>query len=93
MSAKVLYVVGVAMRIGGRIWSAPAPKRHPDLLIALEDFGVCNRVPPADQGFLLSNGTFANRSEAFLIASAAEQIIPRQPGQYDGDELFSEDVW
>jgi hypothetical protein len=58
------------------------------------------RPPREDgvQGFLLSDGTFADRKRAMVVARAAGQLIPRAGGYAEGEinngtELFSEDVW
>lgn len=91
-----LRVVGVAYRVRGMVFSMAAPMRHHNVLREMEDvfIGVRPfRIHPDDSGFLLNNGCFATRREAYHIAKAAGQLLPRQPGGYDGDELFSEDLW
>lgn len=44
------------------------------------------------QGFIDNKGDFHTRKKAYLIAKAAGQIV-RKEGEYDGDELFSEDLY
>lgn len=46
------------------------------------------------QGFLTDKGEFLNRREAFLHVKACGQRMIREMGKgYQGDELFSEDLW
>ena len=46
------------------------------------------------QGFLDDNNNFLSRSEAFQIATAEGQIARNpNPANYQGNELFSEDLW
>jgi len=46
------------------------------------------------QGFWTSHNRFVTRAEALPIAKAAGQFKRRnQPGDYDGPELFSENLW
>lgn len=44
------------------------------------------------QGFIANDGKFYNRKDAYVIAKDANQIV-RKEGGYDGDELFSEDLY
>lgn len=90
-----LRVVAVAYRDPtGLILSLPAPHRHSDLLVTLDaTAGYFHRPPVDSSGFLLSNGTFADRRRALVVARQAGQCRQRLPGQYDGPELYSEDVW
>lgn len=89
-----LRVVSAALRVGGTIFSVPQPARHHNIISALN----CLRVPMdvtqgAEQGFLLSNGKFATRRQAFRVAALAGQELLRKPGSYSGPELYSEDLW
>ncbi len=79
----------------GRIYSVPAPGRHHDVCVMMHNQGL-----PADamkeQGFLTSYGRYVNRKEAFVIAKRENQMARREthpPGSYNGEELFSEDLW
>jgi len=81
-------VIAAACRVDGLIFTLPPPARHPDVLYAIYD--LCRvRVGPKDQAFLLSDGTFAERTEAAQIALAAGQVekLAAPPN------LFSEDLW
>lgn len=91
-------IVGVALRIGNVILSALPPARHHTLLMAHYTLAHTDRRPvvhpaPEDQGFLTNEGRFVGRTEALQIAVAAGQMIERKPGQYDGPDLYSEDLW
>ena len=81
-------IISVACRMGDLILSAPAPARHGHVLRAA-------RCEPGDQGFLTSEGRFVDRKEAYRIARASGQPWVRMEGPeyYQGDELYSEDVW
>ena len=69
------------------IVSAPPPARHHNLFAIYTD----GPYPSGDDsGFLLSDGTFATREEAAVIATAAGQLLG--PMQREG-VLFSEDLW
>lgn len=68
------------------IVSAPPPARHHNLFAIQPD----GPYPCGDEsGFLLSDGSFADRTRAMQIALANGQLAAptRQ------DELFSEDLW
>lgn len=66
------------------IVSAPPPARHPNL------FAAAWPTRPDESGFLLSDGTFADRTRAADIAVAAGQV---DRANLRGAHLFSEDVW
>lgn len=61
--------------------SAPPPARHHNL------FALCGR--PDESGFLLSDGTFADRTRAGEIAIKAGQITALKWPPH----LYSEDIW
>lgn len=84
-------VVAAAIRMGGEVISLPPPARHNDILahMAKLQHGIY-RVPAHTQGFLISDGRFADRRAARKIAEAAGQLLPRDMGL---PELYSEDVW
>lgn len=86
-------ITHVAIQYNGKIYSLEKPARHHDVIrmIAKEN-GV--GVKGSDtQGFLTSDGTFLNRRDAFKLASTNGQMLPRGPNEYNGGELFSEDLW
>lgn len=65
------------------IVSAPPPARHHNL------FAILDGKAPDEQGFLLSDGTFADRERAGEIALAAGQTQALKWGS----QLYSEDLW
>lgn len=90
-------ITHVAVVRNGVAYSLPAPNRHHNVLWSMPP-----KVRDADdetesrdvQGFLLEDGTFVDRKEAYIIATGTGQINRRQyPGSYQGDQLFSEDLW
>ena len=87
-------ITHVAIKYDGKIYSLPSPNRHHHIIrmIAAEN-GVGIKGPDV-QGFLDKDGNFLNRREAYIYAKEHCQIIRKYlPGQYDGDSLFSEDLW
>ncbi len=73
-----------------RMWHLPKPFRHHNVLHALRGGGAT----PGEEGFMLSNGAFISRKVAFELAQANGQLKRNMnPGSYQGDELFSEDLW
>jgi hypothetical protein len=76
----------------GLIFTLPAPARHHNILHMMSKLGI-TQDHTVTQGFLTDTGDFVRRKPAMMIARAAGQMKPREPGQYDGEELFSEDLW
>lgn len=77
----------------GEVYTAGPGKRHGDIFRMLHDCGISPVVPEV-QGFTTDTGRFVDRREAFIIAKAADQIRrDASPLIYQGDQLFSEDVW
>lgn len=73
------------------IVSAPPPARHHNLFAIHHGRGDDPYPPMRDQGFLLSDGSFATRDRAAEVAIAAGQVRAEKmtvPGQ-----LYSEDLW
>lgn len=74
-----------------KIYTAPRPGRHRQVLDVMLNQGEKTLHPPdAEQGFLTNDGSFVSRWRAHKIAYAAGQTA-RKPN-WDS-ELFSEDVW
>ena len=67
------------------IVSAPPPARHHNL------FALTWPLEPSEQGFLLSDGTFADRKQAAVIAIAKGQTTAEK--MTVKGTLFSEDLW
>lgn len=72
----------------GEVYSLVAPARHPHIMWYMNDMGL--REHHGEQGFILSDGTFADRMRAKNIALSAGQLI--KGARIQGD-LYSEDVW
>ena len=71
------------------IVALPKPNRHHHLF---SEFSITNNW---EQGFLIGN-KFVSRKDAYVIAKENGQFarrIDRDKYAYDGDELFSEDLW
>ena len=74
----------------GRIYSEPRPARHHDVIAAARMSGYGGSVAGLRQGFVLSDGRFATRADARIVADKAGQIIP---GRTQASILTSEDMW
>jgi hypothetical protein len=87
---KDLRVVAAAIRdVDGEVFSVPPPGRHHNIIQLMCDKGrECSSLEC--QGFLLSDGSFAQRKPAKVVAINAGQLLPRASTL---GELFSEDVW
>ncbi len=77
-----------AMDQNRKVWSLPRPARHDAILRLMHENGVDVRHGGIEQGFLLSDGRFAERGPAHLIAKNAGQV-----GKLIGSVLTSEDLW
>lgn len=88
--SKPAQIVGVAIVYAGKMYSLPKPNRHHDVIRTIPG-GVAG---PDTQGFILNDGTFIGRRGAYYLAADNGQL-KRKPGKefYQGDELYSEDLW
>jgi hypothetical protein len=89
-------IVAVALQYPrlGIVCQLPAPHRHREVIAWMAHRGYTReQIAECDQGYVTDKGRFVSRRGALEIASAAGQLKPRRPGQYDGPELFSEDLW
>lgn len=88
-----MKILGVAIMGGnGNLYVLNPPHRHSDLLL---DMQAAN-VKPKEQGFVISNGEFVNRTEAMEIAKKSGQFIERSeddPDYNSTNQLYSEDLW
>jgi hypothetical protein len=85
---KIMIVSAALKMDNGAVISLPAPARHGDVIAALSRLGMCGAVAlDAEQGFLTSGGTFADRRLAHRIAFKAGQVAIME------GELYSEDLW
>ncbi len=87
--ADLPKITHVAIKHAGKVHSLPAPNRHHHVIRAM------GGIPGPDiQGFLDDTGRFLDRREAYELASKNGQMIrPDDPTKYQGDQLFSEDLW
>lgn len=94
-------IVAAAVRINHAVISMAAPCRHHDILRQ-----IAGLYDPADrphwtyeceaQGFITDKGEFLNRRDAFQHTIDCGQGQPRRrkgAANYQGDELYSEDLW
>lgn len=95
-------IVAAAIKIGDVVCSLPRPARHADILRSLlVGFRRTDRgYREETQGFITNDGRFLNRQEAYLDAMQCGQGTPRRDAilstgynAYNGEELYSEDLW
>lgn len=85
-----MKIVGVALLTEqGKMYSLLKPARHVDLF-KLESMGV---LASAKQGFLLDDGSFVDRVEAYIIASCNGQLINENFSASGIKQLYSENLW
>ena len=86
-------ITGVAVIFDGKTYSLERPFRHHHVLTMMHMDGVV-LYGPHKEGFLDEDGNWLNRKDAFVLASANGQLNRRKgPEFYQGDELYSEDIW
>jgi hypothetical protein len=101
MTDPPLRIVAAAIRMGQMVYAKPPPARHHTVMWWLFGVGPDGekthqeiyphmRYEWHEQGFITSEGMFVDRLTARMIATAADQLLPRA---LDLAELFSEDVW
>lgn len=81
-------ITHVAIWYDDCIYALPQPNRHHDVIRMIGGIGGEDI-----QGFLADEHVFLDREEAMIHAQACGQVKARLPGQYNGNELFSEDLW
>jgi len=84
-------IVRAAIKYQGQVYSLPAPHRHHHIISSIPDY---DGTLEDSQGFVDANGKYLERGEAYQLAVSSGQIR-RNPGteEYQGTELFSEDLW
>ncbi len=86
----MLTVEAAAIRINGEIHSLPKPARHEDVVLAAErSTGKPFIRRDEHMGFLLSDGRFASREFALMVAVEAGQLIKKSRFNV----LMTEEVW
>lgn len=91
---ETTQITHVAIKFNNKVYQLPPPNRHHDIirLIASEN-GVGINGPDV-QGFVDEDGEFLTRKQAFALACVNGQLKRRtDPGTYQGNELYSEDLW
>jgi hypothetical protein len=86
--SAALTVETAAIWIGGQAFTLPRPNRHHNVLYWLAALGVPTRATH-EQGFVLSDGSYATREQAAKVALAAGQVAQL----HAPPRLFSEDLW
>lgn len=92
-------IVAAAVRINHCVCSMAAPARHHDILRQIAGLFDPGERPghtyeAETQGFIEDSGQFLDRRAALAHARECGQVLKRKPGVgYQGDELFSEDLW
>lgn len=89
-SDQSLRIECVAIMIGSDVYSLPPPNRHDNVIHWVFEMLGDAWTEPEVQGFLTNEGNFVGRKEAFIIATAAGQLIAPLNR---GEELFSEEMW
>ena len=87
-------ITHVAILYNGTLYTLPAPNRHHNVIRTIFELNGEGVKGPDIQGFTTSGGRFLGRKAAFILASKNGQLKRREGAQfYQGDELFSEDLW
>ncbi len=98
-------IVAAAVRINRCVCSMAQPARHHDILRQIASlFDPAERpahtYEAETQGFITDKGEFLNRADAFKHCLECGQGLPRRtrvlqenPRAYNGEELYSEDLW
>lgn len=89
LNARITHV---AIKFDGKVYALPAPARHHDVIREIAKRNGIGVHGPDVQGFLDDAETFLNRREAFVLAQKNGQLKRGSDG-YQGDQLFSEDLW
>lgn len=88
---RIHKVVAAALRAeDGTVTSLPPPARHNDVIRQRVEDGA--ETPVTDeQGFLLDDGRFVNRHQAWAVAMRAGQV--KEEDLTVQGTIFSEDLW
>ena len=99
-------IIAAAIKFGKLVCFVPQPGRHATVLHDLHRMwrnGELNQdycCPIETQGFLTDKGEFLDRYEAMAHCLMNGQVLVRRiellkhsPNNYNGPELFSEDLW
>jgi hypothetical protein len=90
MASEDFRIMGVAIRMGEKVYKLPAPNRHSHLIkMMAEELGLPTPIR-GEMGFYLHDGEFVDRVQAKPIAYMSGQILY---GMGVFPELYSEDMW
>lgn len=82
-------IFGVAIIYNDNMYCLPKPNRHHHVIRMIG--GIRG---PDTQGFYDANGLFLDRKQAYIRAQETGQLNrDPSPLKYQGEELFSEDLW
>jgi len=90
-----MKITHVAVKSGDTVYSLVAPNRHHDALRMMAHQVMERDYGSEVQGFVDEAGNFLNRREAYDLAVSTGQIDRSRhpPNCYNGNELYSEDLW
>lgn len=86
-------IIGVSVVHDGEEHRLPAPNRHHNVIHSLDKSEDQPLLQDSIEGFYTDDGKFLDRRAAYDLATVNGQMLPRPQGGYQGDELFSEDLW
>lgn len=94
-------IVAAALWYDGLIFSMPQPNRHHDIIHKLDaDLNIDPDWWNMEQGFIDDRGDFYTREAAYQHCQLIGQPLVRRiallesgKNVYNGEELFSEDLW
>lgn len=94
-------IVAAALWYDGLIFSMPRPNRHHDIIHKLDNYvHIHFDWNTVIQGFIDHNGVFYTREAAYQHCQLIGQPLVRRlalleagKNVYNGEELFSEDLW
>lgn len=89
-----MKITHVAVSIAGTVYSLPAPNRHHNVLHYMKARGL-REYGNEIQGFVDESGNFLDRLAAYELAVRTGQInrSKQPPNSYNGNNLYSEDLW
>ena len=94
MSITGKPIVGVAVFFDGICWKLPKPNRHHDVIRLIKTINGIGINGPDIQGFYDSEFNFLNRRDAYRRALQTGQLKrDPDPKKYQGQDLYSEDLW
>jgi hypothetical protein len=89
VSDKLTVVAAAILENDGTVYSVTPPGRHHDVMKLMKEQG-CSLPISGVQGFLLSDGMFADRTYSAEVAIRSGQI---DVCKFQPKQLFSEDLW